>query len=232
MNWNTSIKDDIDIDLDEDGYPEDEEWDDNDGFRPVSAAFRLVPVLLLCAVAALFLWRRLSPPVPASADVTASVIREQLQAVKKLVTLEYHYTNADKYEAEDAASIFGLPLTGKRFIVIYDGVMKYGVDLDRMDVKVDPDGKVIRITIPHSQLDSHVVPEKSVRVLDERDGIFANNSVGDWTAFLKAQKAVMEAKGAELGLPEQAEEQCKETIRAFLQTVPGIDEYTLRIETD
>lgn len=230
MNWNTSIKG-SDIDLDEDGYPEDEDWDD-DGFHPLSAALRLVPVLFLCAVAALFLWRRLSPPVPASADISASVIREQLQEVKKLVTLEYHYTNADKYEAEDAASIFGLPLTGKRFIVIYDGVMKYGVDLDEMEVRVDPDGKVIRITIPHSHLDSHVVPEESVRVLDERDGLFANNSVGDWTAFLKAQKEAMEQKGVELGLPEQAEEQCKETIRAFLQTVPGIDEYTLRIETD
>ncbi|MBR4546096.1 MAG: DUF4230 domain-containing protein [Oscillibacter sp.] len=168
---------------------------------------------------------------PDAPKITSSILKEELKYVKDLVTVEYHYTNADKAEFPGHV-LFGqsVPFTGKSFIVSYDGVIKYGVDLSAVEIRVNEGAKTVTVTIPPSKVISHEIPESGFRALDEKNGLFNRIHIDDVTEFRQNQKAAMEAKAVELGLPRQAQEQSGTAIEALLSATPGMDEYYLKIQ--
>ena len=163
--------------------------------------------------------------------ITSSLLKEELKYVKDLVTVEYRYTNADKAEFPGHV-LFGqnIPFTGKSFIVSYDGVIKYGVDLSAVEITVNEVARTVTVTVPQSKIISHEIPEASFKALDEKNGLFNRIHIDDVTEFRQAQKSSMEAKASEMGLPRQAQEQSGAAIEALLNATPGMDEYMLKIQ--
>ena len=163
--------------------------------------------------------------------ITSSLLKEELKYVKDLVTVEYRYTNADKAEFPGHV-LFGqnIPFTGKSFIVSYDGVIKYGVDLSAVEISVNEVARTVTVTVPQSKIISHEIPEASFKALDEKNGLFNRIHIDDVTEFRQAQKTAMEAKASEMGLPRQAQEQSGAAIEALLNATPGMDEYMLKIQ--
>ena len=163
--------------------------------------------------------------------ITSSLLKEELKYVKDLVTVEYRYTNADKAEFPGHV-LFGqnIPFTGKSFIVSYDGVIKYGVDLSAVEIRVNDATRTVTVTVPQSKIISHEMPEASFKALDEKNGLFNRIHIDDVTEFRQAQKSAMEAKASEMGLPRQAQEQSGAAIEALLNATPGMDEYMLKIQ--
>lgn len=163
--------------------------------------------------------------------ITSSLLKEELKYVKDLVTVEYRYTNADKAEFPGRV-LFGqnIPFTGKSFIVSYDGVIKYGVDLGAVDIRVSEGAKTVTVSIPPSRVVSHEIPEASFKALDEKDGLFNKIRIDDVTEFRRTQKEAMEAKAVSMGLPRQAQEQSGAAIEALLSATPGMGEYQLKIQ--
>lgn len=168
---------------------------------------------------------------PVSPTITSSILKEELKYVKDLVTVEYRYTNADKAEFPGHV-LFGqsVPFTGKSFIVSYDGVIKYGVDLSAVEIRVSEAAKTVTVTVPRSKVISHEMPEEGFRALDEKNGLFNRIQIDDVTEFRRTQKDAMEAKAVEMGLPRQAQEQSGNAIEALLRATPGMDEYQLNIK--
>ena len=158
--------------------------------------------------------------------ITSSMLKEELKYVKDLVTVEYRYTNAGKAEFPRYKNI---PFTDKSFIAIYDGVIKYGVDLSAVEIRVNEMERTVTVTIPASKLISHEIDEKSFQALDEKNGLFNQISIDDVTEFRQAQKDEMEAKAVARGLPSQAQEQCGTAIEALLRATPGMEAYELEI---
>ena len=167
---------------------------------------------------------------PAAPTITSSILKEELKYVKDLVTVEYRYTNADKAEFPGHV-LFGqsVPFTGKSFIVSYDGVIKYGVDLGAVEIRVSEAAKTVTVTVPRSKIVSHEIPEEGFRALDEKNGLFNRIQIDDVTEFRRMQKSAMEDKASELGLPRQAQEQSGAAIEALLRATPGMDAYQLTI---
>ena len=161
-----------------------------------------------------------------SPTITGSILKDELKYVKDLVTVEYHYTNADKQEYDSKSNI---PFTKKSFIFSYDGVIKYGVDLKETTVRVDDASRTVTVTVPQSKLVSHEIDEASFRILDETSSLFNPVRFGDMTEFRQEQKTEMEKKAAARGLPKQAQEQAAATIEALLSATPGMDAYQLKI---
>lgn len=163
--------------------------------------------------------------------ITSSLLKEELKYVKDLVTVEYRYTNADKAEFPGRV-LFGqnVPFTGKSFIVSYDGVIKYGVDLSAVDIRVSEGAKTVTVKIPPSKIISHEIPESSFKALDEKNGLFNKIRIDDVTEFRRTQKEAMEAKAVQMGLPRQAQEQSGAAIEALLKATPGMDAYQLKLQ--
>ena len=70
---------------------------------------------------------------------------------------------------------------------------------------------------------SHVINEDSVKLLDEKSGLFNPISVTDYTGFVTKQKQNMEDKKLR-DLFTQAQKNAETMIKALLLSLPGIAE--------
>lgn len=166
--------------------------------------------------------------------ITDSLISEQLNALRELVTTEYLYTNSGKYENQNQITIIGkdinIPFTGKRFIVAYDGRIKAGIDIGKAQIDIDEDARAITIALPKSEIISHETFEDTLVVLDETNNVFNPISIENYNEFVSAQKDSMEEKAIERGLLTNADVEAKLMVQSFLSQIPGIDTYKLTIQ--
>ena len=166
--------------------------------------------------------------------ITDSLISEQLNALRELVTTEYLYTNSGKYENQNQITIIGkdinIPFTGKRFIVAYDGRIQAGVDIGQTQIDIDEDARAITITLPKSEIISHETFEDTLVVLDETNNVFNPISIENYNEFVSEQKDGMEKKAIERGLLTNADAEAKRMVQSFLSQIPGIDTYQLTIQ--
>ena len=200
-------------------------------FRDRMFQWFLLAVAILAAiiVAAIASQADMVEPEP---GITSELLREQLEYVRDLVTVEYHYTDADKQElpGKKLFDTIPIPWTKKAFIISYDGVIKYGVDVSQVGLSVNGIAKTVTVEIPRAKIISHEIPEEGFRVLYESNGLFNKISIDDVTQFRVTQKDKMENRASELEMPQKAQEQSGEAISALLRAVPGMEEYTLEVE--
>ena len=165
--------------------------------------------------------------------ITSSTVSDQLSALQELVTTEYIYTNAGKFENQNQIKIIGqdigIPFTSKRFIVAYDGRIKVGVDLSQAKIDVDEENRSITVTLPDSQIVSHETFEDTLVVLDETNNVFNPISIENYTEFVAGQKTTMEQKAADRGVLTSAKQEARTVVQSFLALLPGMDSYTLTV---
>ena len=201
--------------------------------KPRSRMFQgfllVVAILLVVMIAAIASRADVTEP---DLGITSEMLREQLEYVKDLVTVEYHYTDAEKQElpGKKLFNAIPMPFTKKIFIISYDGVIKYGVDVSQVGLSVNGIAKTVTVEIPKAKIISHEIPEEGFRVLYESSGLFNKISIDDVTRFRITRKDEMESKAEEMELPRKAQEQSGDAIFALLKAVPGMEEYTLDVE--
>lgn len=161
--------------------------------------------------------------------VTSDLLGEQLRTIQELGTVAYHYTNMGRFENHLDFYGWKVPFTTKSFIVSYDGVIKAGVDLSDVTVRVDEADKSVAVTLPAGKILSHEIPEESIQVFDESSNLFNSITIEDYTGFTAGQKAALEQRAIDNGLLVEAEEKARVTVKAFLSLVPGMEAYTLSI---
>lgn len=166
--------------------------------------------------------------------ITSQQVSTQINALKELVTKEYLYTNADRYENQNQVKIHkwdvNVPMTTKSFLLAYDGRIKAGVDLSKAQVDVDEEARTITITLPASEIVSHEIFEEDIRVFDEKDSIFNKITIENYNEFVSEQKLVMEQKAEERGLLTDADKEARSALKEFLLLMPGMDTYRLNIK--
>lgn len=163
---------------------------------------------------------RLSKPVAvyeeASKEVTISLIESEIKDIGELTTIEYLYTNAGKFE--DPKELFGvnIPFTTKSFIAKWDGIIKAGVTIDQIIVKINDANKEIIIYMPKAKILSHEIDNGSIETLDEKDGLFNPVKVEDVREFDAVSKDAMDERAIENGILDKAFENAKEIIEKLV----------------
>lgn len=165
--------------------------------------------------------------------ITSSTVSDQLSSLQELVTTEYIYTNAGKFENQNQIKIIGqdvgIPFTSKRFIVAYDGRIRVGVDLSRAQIDVDEEARSIAVTLPDSEIVSHETFEDTLVVLDETNNVFNPISIENYTEFVAGQKTSMEQKAIDRGVLASASQEARTLVQSFLAQLPGMESYRLTV---
>ncbi len=162
--------------------------------------------------------------------ITSELLGQQLQSVQELVSVDYRYTNMGKFENQLDFYGWHVPFTGKSFIISYDGIIKAGVDLGQAKVDVNELTKAVTVTLPESAILSHEIPESSIQVFNEKDGLFNPITIDDYTGFTRDQKAAVEQKAIDNGLLTAASQRAGDTVKSLLELIPGMDRYTLAVK--
>ncbi|MDU5504259.1 MAG: DUF4230 domain-containing protein [Anaerococcus vaginalis] len=156
------------------------------------------------------------------------LIQNRIESAKELTSLKYSYTNMGQFENSNKFYGYDIPFTQKKFIVSYDGVISCGVDLDKMQVKVN--GKNIDIQLPKSKILSHEIYEDSLKIFDQKTSIFNPIKVEDYNDFAKKQKKSVEEKAIERGILTQADKKCKKAIKDIINIDNSLKDYTINIQ--
>ncbi|MBR3973560.1 MAG: DUF4230 domain-containing protein [Oscillospiraceae bacterium] len=167
---------------------------------------------------------RLSDPIivydEASREVNIALIEYEIANIGELATIEYLYTDAGKFE--DPIEFFGhdikLGLTTKSFIAKWDGIIKAGIDLEKVTVAVNEGKKEITIYLPNATILSHEIDENSIETFDEKDGLFNPLKVDDIRTFDAVTKNAMEKRAIESGILEKATDNAKDIIAKLVLT--------------
>lgn len=153
---------------------------------------------------------------PVSVDVIT--IQQRLDRCAELASATYTYTNADVFSEENIFfGTFDIPgFTGKYFVMKYDGIIKAGINMD--EVKIEPDGTVIKVTLPNPVILSHELDEDSFEIIKEQDTVFTPFKPDDQSVFRSEQKSKMEQAAKENGLFEEATNNAETSIRAIIES--------------
>lgn len=152
-------------------------------------------------------------------------LEQQISKMSELTTVKYMYK--DVLEFNDSMKIRGinLPLTNKKYLIVYGGYVKAGVDLK--DAKVDMvDADTVRLIVGKPKILDNVIDEESISVYDEKDGLFNKITLTDYTDVQKENKAKLEKEIIESGLLEESEKNAKELLTTFLVGL-GFEDVTI-----
>ena len=165
-------------------------------------------------------------------EIIVDLIQSEIKDIGELATIEYLYTNAGKFEDPKKILDVNIPFTTKFFIAKWDGVIKAGVELDKIVVEINEENKEIFVHIPKAKILSHEIYSDSIETLDERDGLFNPVKVEDVREFDAVSKEAMEQRAIENGILDKAFENAKKITGQFVN-VEIVQEqgYTIRFQT-
>lgn len=159
--------------------------------------------------------------------VSSDIIKNQILSVKELTTLKYKYTNVGSFENQQEFYGMKLPFTQKKFIISYDGDVNAGINLEEAKVSLNEADKKINIQIPHAVILNHVIDEDSLTIFDEKNSIFNQLEIKDFSDFRKDEMKKVEKELEEKGFLQEADQKTKEAIVEILKINPLLEEYTI-----
>jgi len=154
------------------------------------------------------------------------LIKEELSSAGELVSAQYLYTCKEDYSDSKTISGWNIPLTGKSFTVIYDGMVKAGIkDLSLTKIKkTGPD--TYRITLPQVEImECYLIPD-SLSVMNESRNILNQISVEDVNNAQKNLEENMLKKAEEYGLLDTARENAQVIIKGLLTGTRDLKGYS------
>ncbi len=155
-----------------------------------------------------------------SSKVDIRLINEEIKDIGELATVEYLYTNADKLEKpmELLGKDIPISFTTKSLVTKWNGSIKAGIDIDKVEAKENKKTKEIIVSIPNAKILSHEIDNESIETLDERDGLFNKVKIDDARELDAKSKNTMEQTAIERGVLERALENAKEIIYKIINT--------------
>ena len=165
---------------------------------------------------------------PVSPEVVLDIISSELKEIGELATAEYLFTDAAKYNDSKQIKNWNIPLTEKSFILKWDGKIKAGIQIDKIDINIKEVSRTIQITLPSAEILSYEIDNSSVEILYEKDNIFNNISIEDKLDLDVAVEEEMKQRAIENGLLELAQTNAEGIIASLLCVNPDItSDYTL-----
>jgi len=163
-----------------------------------------------------------------STVVNVTNLQQQILSIGELATLEYDYTNV--IEMKDSLKIknFKVPGTQKSFIVSFDGTMKIGIETSGIVIDAPEDAQTIFITVPKAKILSHEIHEETLKVLDQKSGLFNVVKIEDYATLATAQKQAMADKVSASDMITRAQ---NDAVKMLQSLIAGIvpEGYTVEV---
>ena len=149
-------------------------------------------------------------------EITVDLIKSEIKNIGEFATIEYLYTDAGKFEDVKQAWGINIPFTSKSFIMKWDGIIKAGINIEKIIIEINDAKKEIIVHIPNAEILSHEIDSEGIEILDEKDGLFNEVTVENTVQFEVTSKVAMEERAIENGILDKAFENAKEIIEKLI----------------
>lgn len=142
-------------------------------------------------------------------------LEKRIISLGELSTIEYYYQNILKYVDTKELKGIKLPFTTKSLFILYEGYVKAGVDLRDITIEIHSEDH-IALHLKSADFTNNVINEESVKVYDERSGLFNPLKVEEVFQFLDREKIKLQQNLKEEGFLEEANQRAKKLITPLL----------------
>lgn len=194
-------------------------------------------IVLSCLVAVLALVTGISVGSDGKMKLDGGEIKSELVDIGEMATVEYNYTHVatlSKQKSIKIADVFKIDLPGSwaKSSLVYsvDGCIKFGYDFSQIDVNLDNANKVVTVTLPEVKVISNELDQSTVKILDQKNGIF--KLVGAQDIFDSEQQIKDEELklAQEKGAEDSAQTNAATIIQNTLTTTMDLDGYDIVVQ--
>lgn len=204
----------------------------------MSGVLKVVAGLLVgivLTVGALFGFNKMSLLEEPTRSITSTGIGGTLEEISEVAVEQYSYSAVGRFEEDGWRALgFRVPLTGKHFLIAYDGVVKAGVkNIEKSDVHIDDVARTVTITVFQAEILSNEIEPSSVVVYDQSFNPLNQVRVENYAEFLDSEEKRAEDKARENGLLERAQQRVTDLVAAQAEAfLAGSDKdgYEVRVQ--
>ncbi len=204
----------------------------------MSGVLKVVAGLLVgivLTVGALFGLNKMSLLEEPTRSITSTGIGGTLEEISEVAVEQYSYSAVGRFEEDGWRALgFRVPLTGKHFLIAYDGVVKAGVkNIEKSDVHIDDVARTVTITVFQAEILSNEIEPSSVVVYDQSFNPLNQVRVENYAEFLDSEEKRAEDKARENGLLERAQQRVTDLVEAQAEAfLAGSDKdgYEVRVQ--
>lgn len=171
---------------------------------------------IVLTVGAFFGLNKMSLLEEPTRSITSTGIGGTLEDISEMAVEQYSYSAVGRFE-EDGWRALGLrvPLTGKHFLIAYDGVVKAGVkNIEKSDVSIDDVTSTVTIKVSKAEILSNEIEPSSVTVYDQSFNPLNQVRVENYAEFLDGEEKRAEEKAKQNGLLERAQQRVTDLVKA------------------
>ncbi|MDK4206943.1 DUF4230 domain-containing protein [Corynebacterium pseudodiphtheriticum] len=171
---------------------------------------------IVLTVGALFGLNKMSLLEEPTRSITSTGIGGTLEDISEMAVEQYSYSAVGRFE-EDGWRALGLrvPLTGKHFLIAYDGVVKAGVkNIEKSDVSIDDVTSTVTIKVSKAEILSNEIEPSSVTVYDQSFNPLNQVRVENYAEFLDGEEKRAEEKAKQNGLLDRAQQRVTDLVKA------------------
>jgi len=184
----------------------------------------LAIVILVCAtvVATAVVMKKLYTDETKGPTITSAFVEQQISEIAELATLHHHYRKNANYQ--DAKKLlkympdWRINKSIKEFMLIYQGDVKLGYDLNDIKINVEPTTRTILVYLPEPKILSHSINFESIEVFWEKKGWFNDIKFEDFKQFFIAEQKKYEEENND-ELKRRAREHAKQIIQLYLGSI-------------
>lgn len=149
--------------------------------------------------------------------ISLQEIEGEISSLKQLLTSECTYSGVGRFSK--SKSVFGksIGFTESSFTIGYKGVLKAGVNLDKVSVQIAEN--IIYIVVPKSKIVSNELLLGSIQVFDEKESLVNNLNITDITSMLNGRKEEAAKKATKEGFLDIADKKAKEMIEKSIKSL-------------
>ncbi|MDK8486886.1 DUF4230 domain-containing protein [Corynebacterium pseudodiphtheriticum] len=171
---------------------------------------------IVLTVGAFFGLNKMSLLEEPTRSITSTGIGGTLEDISEMAVEQYSYSAVGRFE-EDGWRALGLrvPLTGKHFLIAYDGVVKAGVkNIEKSDVSIDDVTSTVTIKVSKAEILSNEIEPSSVTVYDQSFNPLNQVRVENYAEFLGGEEKRAEEKAKQNGLLDRAQQRVTDLVKA------------------
>ena len=188
----------------------------------------MVLIVIAAIASAFFIGFKIARDKQEPAIIAIMNIEGTIKDIGELATAEYGYTIAQTTDKPNMKVVgFEIPFTSSKVIYSYEGLIKAGIDFNKIEVTVNEANKTIFIELPDAEILSSEVDFDSLIVYDAKYNPFNVFTFSDMNLGLTALKEKAEESAITNGLLIRAADNAQSILRTTVMSFYDPGEYKI-----
>ncbi|WP_214770317.1 MULTISPECIES: DUF4230 domain-containing protein [unclassified Exiguobacterium] len=147
-----------------------------------------------------------------------ALVKERLVELSEWTTLKYEYSKVIVSRSSKKVPFTDMKLAEAIKLIEYDGYLKAGTDLSKLQLSYDETAKQLYVKVPNATILDNVADTDTAKVTDVKGNIFSDYQSQQIFDDINKEKRKIEEEKIEQGFLKEADERIKKLLTSFLKT--------------